>query len=106
MEETGKQQRAELRNYRGREPFKSLLKGWRVVYAKQEDGPNACVYINKKSKKAYVCPYGGSNVPKDYVLHELLHIAFAILRTLPEKEAVWHEERLIRFICDKILFGI
>ena len=92
-------QHRQLRNLRWSEPFKSILKGWRVTFNTTHEYKGQC-NISPVRNSATIYEWGGTRVPKDYILHEMLHIAFKALYRMneyPERREC--EESLIQYMC-------
>ena len=100
MTKSQKRQNDELRLLRKHRLLRRLLKGWYVYFHHGGKYTGEC-WIEHKRKIAYVCEWGGDDVPADYIFHELLHVAFSALgqRKCGSKEWRECEEELIQFIC-------
>ena len=77
-----------------------VLEGWEIHFNKESKCKCQCV-ANPKTKTAviYDCDWNGGEVPKDYVLHELLHIC---LREIHHEKGFKKkkEELFIQDLCD------
>jgi len=94
-------QHQELRQLRKQEPFKTILKGWTVRF-NSTSKHKAKVWINEKTKQAIIYEWGKGKIPSDFILHELLHVAFRSIHNKKKKEYKYCEEMLIQYLCYRI----
>lgn len=58
-----------------------ILRGWLITYGDIGDGRVSMSETIRVSKIAHIYPYEGPEMPRDYLLHEILHIALHALRS-------------------------
>lgn len=58
-----------------------ILRGWLITYGDIGDGRFSMSETIRVSKTAHIYPYAGPRTPRDYLLHEVLHIAMHALRS-------------------------
>lgn len=76
-----------------------ILDDWFIEYDPKNKMKAECSF-NEKTKKATIYAFGKREIPKDYIYHEMLHIAFAAVKSIKKhndkREA---EEILVQDIC-------
>jgi hypothetical protein len=82
-----------------------ILKDWKISESKSKKFFAQC-NINHKKKVGDIFQYGEGNVPKDYLIHEMLHFSIRALWSMDKrkpKEMRLAEENLVQDICKLIL---
>lgn len=84
------------------------LKNWKVQY-RHKDKEHSCCLNNRKHKSSYIFRWGGGKgnlkqeeQPKDYILHEFLHVVLHELAFMDKrkfKEYLMREEEVVKAIC-------
>ena len=96
--------------------FRRVLTGWKVRRSKKPSFPH--VKIDHKKRQAVIFPYkihlkvtDGHGVtktkhdalgktPKDYYLHEMMHVCMGAITEAKGNERWWLEEQFVRIVCD------
>jgi len=78
-----------------------ILRDWKIENKKADAKNQAMVHISPKGKEATIYSFGIRPVPKDFRLHEYLHIALRALNRMKRnsKEYLQAEEKLVQDIC-------
>ncbi len=77
----------------------AVLKGWKIRYRPNEPMV-ACCTISSKTNYAEIYKWGKGTQPKDYIIHEMLHIVLAANRRVKGWLSVKQmEEETVRSIC-------
>lgn len=74
-----------------------ILSNWDIRFIPNADCADRVII--RQSRVARICRPSGDQCPRDYVLHELLHLALTELRYGDPRDRVAKEESLIQDIC-------
>lgn len=96
-----RKQYKQIRILRTAEPFKTILKGWRVHFEVNSRYKAQCFHSEKK-RSSRICDWGKKGVPEDYVFHEMLHICLKVLRMKKWRERCELEEKLVSYLSHHI----
>jgi len=76
-----------------------ILRNWEIRFCHLSEHKGK-VTTNPDLPVATFFPWPDANVPEDFYLHEMLHLALRQYKRIPEAEDFDAEERLVQDICN------
>jgi len=80
-----------------------ILEKWKIRFDYESEDKGRC-YHNSKKRTAVIYDWGKKRMPKDYLLHEILHICQAEMWSLGWEDREIEEEMFIQDLCRMIIW--